>query len=616
MPDNGKLSAEQVRSLVKELADQPGFQQRNTLWRNRRLLRHRLAKVGVPRVREEVEYRTPWLDEEVHRWANRCIGAPIRIKATAKKAKDDGAAQRVENFFYRCYWDFRRVRTAAFVNADQRAADHKCGDGLGIRHVRLSPQALDMLVSGKKTLQDMERGFEGLPFVLEAPDPITVYYEPDLSLVCEEGDVTFRKLRGLYPDLGYSGMENRYHITSEPMDITYEKAVYDKTCRVYHVETPLYVYDLMVQPDVRESGDNALVLNSYKNPFHRPAYAFDPGHITGADEPGYAYEPLIGGLYGIAAQWNVLGTLRQAAGVWTGVPMYYLARQKGRTGDDPGDYMTLPSGEKKEFHFNWETGEVEGIPEGYEPVPVKFETGIDLTAAIQDLRSEMDRYSMRDIAEVQATSGYDRARIIEATGFDLQPALDNQAACWHEIFLLIAEGVKELGVPVTVQTIPQRGDTTTNREVTVKPDDFKDIDLAVLFPAIGLSARFALVESGLRQLETDRISETTFMSEYQGTDDVERERRMRDRDNLRKIVRGRVGAILDQVVDYVAMADLRAALPDLFPPTTPPAEAAPEPAKAPGGNAGPGTGAPLVQAEPPKPMGPAPNEGVVGQAGF
>ena len=609
------LSADEVRSLVKDLAQQPGFQKRNTMWRNRRDLRHRDAKVGVPRVRAEAEYRTPWLDEEVHRWANRCIGAPIRIKVTAKRGSQDAAAQRIENFFYRVYWDFRRVRTAAFINADQRAADHKCGDGLGIRHIRLSPKALDMLVTGKKNVEDMEKGFVGLPFILEAPDPITVYYEPDLSLIAEEGTVTFRKLNGLYPNLGFSGMENRYHLPSEPMDIVYDKQVYDKTCMVYHVESPLYVYDLLVQPDNRET-ESALILNSYENVFTRPAYAFDPGHITGSDEPVYAYEPLVGGLYGMAQQWNVLGTLQQAAGLFTGVPMYYMARRKGTAGDDPGDWSTLPSGEKKEFNFNWETGEVEGIPEGYEPVPVKFETGIDLTHAKEDFRWEMQRYSMRDIAEVQATSGYDRARIIEATGFDLQPALDNQAACWHEIFLLIAEAIKKLDVPVTVQTIPQRGEKAADREVTVKPDDFRDIDLAVQFPAIGLSARFALVESGLRQMEADQLSETTFMSEYQGTDDVERERRMRDRDKLRRVVREQEAIIIGQVFSEVAMADLREALPDMFPPVETPPEAEGEPAKAPGGNAGPGTGAPLVQAEPPKPMGPAPNEGVTGKAGF
>jgi len=611
---NGLLSADEVRQLVRDLADQSGFKNRNETWRNRRALRHRKAKVGVPRVREDAEYRTPWLDEEVHRWANRCIGAPIRIKVTAKKPGQDTAAQNIENFFYRVYWDFRRIRTLAFVNADQRAADHKCGDGLGIRHLRLSPQAIDMLVTGKKNVADMQRGFVGLPFIMEAPDPICVYYEPDLSVVGEEGVVTFRKLRGLYPNLHYSGQENRYHLSSEPMDIAYDKQVWDKTAKVWHVESPLYIYDVLEQPDAERSTESALVLNSYPNKFGRPAYAFDPGHITGSDEPLYAYEPLISGLYGIGPDWNVLGTLQQAAGLFTGIPMYYLARRKGATGDDPSDYLSLPSGERKEFHFNWETGEVEGIPEGYEPEPVKFETGIDLTRAKEDLRWEMQRYSMRDIAEVQATSGYDRARIIEATGFDLQPALDNQAACWHQVFLLIAEAIKGLDVPVTVQAIPQRGEKAADREITVKPGDFVDIDLAVQFPAVGLSARFALVESGLRQLEADRLSETTFMAEYQGTDDVERERRMRDRDNLRNIVRGRIGAILSQVTDVVAMADIRAALPDLFPPVEPVEGGATEPERPP--EPMPGVGSPVVQPEPPKPMGPEPNEGVIGEAGF
>jgi len=607
------LTAEEVRRLVTDLAKQPGFQQRNSTWRERRDLRFRKTKVGVPRVRTEIEYRSPWLDEESHKWANRLIGAPISIKVSAKKKGQEEAGQRVENFFYRLYWDFRRMRSAAFINADQRAADHKVADGLGIRHICLAPNALELLLKGKKAVKDIERGFEGLPFILEAPDPICVYYEPDLSLIAEEGDVTFRRLRGLYPTLDYSDQTREYHISSEVMDIAYTKQIFDQTVKVYHVETSDYIYDLMEQPDVRDGRDNALTLNSYKNVFTRPAYAFDPGHVTGSDEPLYAYEPLTGGLGAILPQWNVLGTLQQAAGVFTGLPMYYLARRKGTIGDDPSDFLSLPSGEKKEFHFNFETGEVEGIPEGYEPVAIKFEAGIDLTKAKEDLRWEMERYTFRDVADVQATSGYDRARMIEVQGFDLQPPLDRQADCWHEIFLLVAEAVKALDVPVTVRTIPQRDETTSDREVTVKPDDFKDIDLEVGFSAVGPSTRFALVESGLRQMAEGVLSETTFMSEYQGTDDVERERWLRDRDRWNKIAIERLANVWAAFVDQVGWGVIQERFPGAAN-ITPPIEGG-EAQRPPLGSAAPGVGSPLVQPEPPKPMGPPPFEGAEGRAG-
>ena len=603
------LSAEEVRTLVTDLAKQPGFTERNTTWRARRDLRFRKTAVGIPRVRKEIEYRSPWLNEETHRWANRLIGAPIGIKTAAKQKGQEPAAQRGENFFYRVYWDFRRIRTVAFVNADQRAADHKVADGLGIRHIRLAPNALELLKGDKTKISELgERGFEGLPFILEAPDPICVYYEPDLSVVAEEGIVTFRKLKRMYPNMDYSANDDEFRLTSEVMDIAYDKQIFDKTVKVYHVETEDWIYDLLEQPNPRAGRENGLILNKYKNIFGRPAYAFDPGHVTGSDEPLYAYEPLIGGLFGIMEQWNQLGTLQQAAGVFSGVPMYYLARRKGATGEDPSDYLSLPSGEKKEFHFNWDTGEVEGLPEGYEPVPIKFETGIDLTRAKEDVRWEMQRYTFRDIADVEATSGYDRARMIEVQGFDLQPPLDRQADCWHEIFLLIAEAIKNMDIPVMVRTIPQRGEEGADREIIIKPEDFKDIDLAVSFSSVGASTRFALVESGLRQMAEGVLSETTFMSEYQGTDDVDRERWLRDRDRWNKIAVDQLATLWASFVQQVGAGMIAQSFPQPVPEQVPgEVERAPTPM--------PGVGSPVVQPTPPKPMGATPFEGAKGTAG-
>jgi hypothetical protein len=413
--------------------------------------------------------------------------------------------------------------------------------------------------------------------------------------------------------MDYSANDDEFRLTSEVMDIAYDKQIFDKTVKVYHVETEDWIYDLLEQPNPRPGRENGLILNKYKNIFGRPAYAFDPGHVTGSDEPLYAYEPLIGGLFGIMEQWNQLGTLQQAAGVFSGVPMYYLARRKGATGEDPSDYLSLPSGEKKEFHFNWDSGEVEGLPEGYEPVPIKFETGIDLTRAKEDVRWEMQRYTFRDIADVQATSGYDRARMIEVQGFDLQPPLDRQADCWHEIFLLIAEGIKNLDVPVTVRTIPQRGEEGAEREITIKAADFKDIDLEVTFSSVGAATRFALVESGERQVEAGHLSDTTFMSDYQGTDDVERERWLINRDRWNKIAAEELAKLWAQFVAQVGAGMLAAAFPQ---PTTL------EGGEATGGEperppvAMPGVGSPTVQPTPPKPMGPTPFEGAEGTAGL
>lgn len=608
-----ELAADDVLRIVRGMENQGGFSRRKTVWEARRKLRNRELKVGIPRVVENVESRTPWIDEDITKWANRLVGAPIHINVTAKRKGQEERAQAVENFFYRAYHDLKRVRTVGLVFADQRAADHKAGDGLGARHLRLSNDALALLIKGKNSLKALEGGFTGLPFTMEAPDTIGVFYEPDLSLVAEAGSVTYRELHGLYANLGYDQQSRQFVITSETMDSSLEAGVWDQMISVYRLETPEYVYELMEQPAISPAPGEASMLRAYKNPFGRPAYAFDPGRVTSSREPVYAFQPLVAGLYGVVKDWNVLATLQQAAGIFTGLPMYYKARRKGTKGDDVGDFFTLPSGEPQKFEFNLKTGEVK-VPDGYEPVAVEFSTGIDLTRAKEDVRWEMQRYSFRDVGEVEATSGYDRARIIESQGYDLQPPLDNQAACWHEVFLLMADAIKHMDVPVTVRTIATRGHE--GPEVTVRPKDFEDIDLAVSFSSEGRSAHFAMKESGMREVEMGLKSPTTYLSEDAGRDDPEREWYFIHRDKLRQEVADVVRALFRDTIELVARGEMEE-MGILPKPVVAPTEGTGgvERKRPPKGSAQPGVGATLVQPEPPKPSGAPPQEGTKGAAG-
>src|SRR3989338_7516443 len=91
-----------------------------------------------------------------------------------------------------------RERAGAILSPYRRHLDDMAAFGAGFLHLRLTPHvreklkartgSLDELIAdAKKVFAD---GFTENPLMVECPALETVYFEPDLSIVCEVGERT------------------------------------------------------------------------------------------------------------------------------------------------------------------------------------------------------------------------------------------------------------------------------------------------------------------------------------------------------------------------------------------------------------------------------------------
>ena len=201
-------------------------------------------------------------------------------------------------------------------------------------------------------------------------------------------------------------------------------------------------------------------------------------------------------------------------------------------------------------------------------------------------------------APVDASSGYDRAKMMEAANRFLGPPLSNVASADYELFMLMANIIIEIGLPIKMPLYERsEGKTSRVRVMTnIDPEDFKDQDLAVSYDAIPQTVRAAQRESNLRLLELDVMSRQTFMvNEY---DDREAEEDRIFTDKIALYARSKALELLQQIIDESAGQLKAQAAADANVPLGPPA---PPPLVPPPGGAAPGEAARFASPETPMP---------------
>lgn len=542
MPDaDAPYTIGQVKEIAEALERQPGFADRNTKIRARRLLRKRQRPVNHPRISETLAVYSPVLNRDINLFTSRFAQARLRIDVREKKVDERELANNVKQLLMRSYIQTNVARPDPPFNAMR---DRQTGDGVGWGRLRLDPK-LDQRIIASLTKGDeinLPRdllNITGVPFVVEAPDPLSMYYNSDFSEVAEVGFVT---KGGYHPGATTGEAEAR--------------KVSQNVKKVIRLSTENYSYDVMF--DTKAGKDKSEKFVTVRQIFGGPEYYQLPGIVTGDTNPADHWQCLVADLEPLVIRHNLLETMLNNAADMTGAPLWWL--KKGADPRDPANWIMTKADERPSLKIDTGTGEVE-ITEGWEPMPLSLPSGIDLIRALELVREEMREAGYPRILmapqEIRAASGYDRGRMQEATGNFIEPPLAYQAAMWKRMFEGQLHAIKQLGTSVTVRTIHQDGERNIfepvpgkpdDESVTVTPEDLVDIDMEVMFSSETDASRIAWQEEGNRLLDANRIDLLSYLSEYRRAEDPYRARELIESDRIRQ-------AQFDAMLAYVAAVE-------------------------------------------------------------
>lgn len=618
------LDIEDLIRLADSLERDVAFANTKVRVQNRRNLRRRMTEVAISGISEKLEYRTPGLEVNEDRYANRLRSADLQILVASRKQTSISVekAQNIENFFYRLYHDLRRKRTSRIRAPDDRAIRYQVSDFVGIRHLDWAPHVREALF-GKlggtvdelpaKLRSLFKDGFEGNPFELRAPDPLRVFWNDDMSMVAEIGRVGIDQLRVSY------GLQESADFTAITSDLKAKDSTQHDPATIpfYHVETNDFIYEAIA---VSGEGRNPMLLRRSPNPAGRPRYAFSPGHEGTGDEPWQYFRPLLAPLYPIAELLNITGTLMTSSALKTGRAPYMRVKV-GSGADDFGSVMSRPDNERNIIWLDTSQDTWPDAGDGYEWKPVPSPDMNMLLATHQHLLGEFADSGFPAIlspgASIDATSGYDRSRQMEGAQDFLEPPLTNIASAWQELFLLAAEQIKavDLSVTIPVMQIAQGEDARVRPLVTIEPEDLEDIDLEVRLSSTPRVVQFAEDESDRRDVELGFMAKSTYMGKKY--DDPTREQRQVDLDTVGTAAAAAGNEFAIQFIKQMApqIAE-RVAMELGLPAMVQQQEGDPRKARPAGGSV-PGQGSPVVppvQSEPGAPASAAVGGGATGAA--
>jgi hypothetical protein len=401
-------------------------------------------------------------------------------------------------------------------------------------------------------------------FVCEAVDPEAMYWPPQGNCIVHAAKIPFSKLAKQYAKKGkrLSYDHDTINVTSlspgEAVDMTGTN--WKDTVTLYTLEDADYCYHVLF--DRGRSNNNAKqngrVVGAYQNYFGTPTFFKAIGGKTGSSHPLWQTMPLLYGKYQTVPHKNLLMTALTNAGVDAAQMRYALKRIDPNAPELEG----APTVHVTE----------EGIllpPDGYEIHAPNVSLGVDVANALDQVRGE-DRFgfpaSLSRPEEVQATSGYDRAKQQDAVDALLSPPLGHHGAMLADTFKAMANAVKEIGLPLSVRNIHTRtGEYTTAETITINPDDVIEADITVDFSSISVFTSIALQEEGMKLMQGDMMTETEFLSKIRGVDDVESWREQRTTDKLRKAADDRAlqdvlltidalrGAVADEAIAETAV---------------------------------------------------------------
>ncbi len=560
------FSAEQVIDICRAMRDTPAFQNWERTTKNRHALRWREIPIEIPGISVKLEDRTGYvLQGHINRYNNLIDNATIIIEVSARESKQVEAAQRVERFFYALYHSFKDN-----VWPDRRSIDMQVAYGCGIDQIDLAPEHRELILERLRAGADLPtEGIIGNPFILRSPQLSAVAWEPNFKMVSELGTKTLSKILVVDRDQLNDRYRNEDWLTSDTM--TEFETVWDELANVWHLETEQYIYDVVEPAD----GVRPFRLEVRPNIAGRPWYTFAPGSLNSEVSPEEQFEPLIGPIYPVVEKLGILQTLVNSGALQTGRNMFQeVAISAQAAASDFNALMDQPGLERPRIGFGFADKDLPKPRDGFRWEPVAVPDQAQLMRAVELAREEIAEFGfprgLSPSAEVplKASSGYQSAQGRDLGGIYLTPALKMRAFAWKKKFQLIADIVKELGVPISIPAHKQGVDKRVREMVTVSPDDFKEYDVVVSLEAKSETGEFAQREADAQDLERSLISLDTVMARRYPDWVAEKERIKSNKDEQR--VDASVERMIDRALAMTEEADFDQALADAAFPVTQP----------------------------------------------
>ena len=618
---------QQIKNVCESLRKQPGFNHwYNVLNANREKIRFMELPTAIEGIGEQLEDLSPEADVHGTWFVNRIQGAEptLEVAARSPSSSDATKAQRVEDWNYAFLHDLMRQRAHDIVAPYRRHLDDMAFKGLGILHLALSPTVRAKLRD--KTPKDVEelvaqaeaafkKGFEENPFIVECPVLETVFFEPDLSVVCEVGERTVSQVLAAYDGLSYEPNIGFDWTTSDTMP-EYENAWTEKVT-YYHLETPEWIYDLIDRPQQSKP----FLLEQRPNVAGRPWYTITPGHITNHPSPDKRFRPLIAAVYPIVQTMNVTRTLLQSGALALGRPIYQEVAVNQR-GVDLMTMLNQPPEQRPQLLIDPSNERLRNPRKGYRwdlvPAPSPEWLLKSYEQSKRDLHDWGFPVALSQQASVEGTaeSGVQAAQQIEVAANNLKPAFANVALSLQELLLLVGDVTKGLGLSITLPVRRRAvGEDTRQREsITIKPDDLQEQDVEVRLESVPAAARLAMREADANLVKSDLMSKTDFFRKHYEDWQAARQRVILDKayafaeqaalQTFEQFVALNQGAIASEIA-----AEQGVPLPPLAPPDGGPAPGEDARFARPPMGAFPGAGRPPV---PPEQVGP---EGVPASVG-
>lgn len=550
------------------MRDQQDFQDWLIVNQNRDDLRFRRRQVDIPGIPEKLEDLRSDIEHQIERFNNYMDGANRKIRVTARDNTDKAlvAAQKVENGFYAMMDDFASQRSNIAISAYRRAIDQTTAKGVGIRHLAFAQEWRTKLFGKRlkgaddilKALDLGPEGFRSNPYVIEAPDVEAVFWEPDQSMFAEVGVKKISALRDL-GDEDIAEYLNTYPegITSETMDrrSRYNLVLPGPHVRTFHLETNEYIYDVIDA----SAGEGGFMVEYRENLAGRPLYVLTPGNLTSSRNVGEAFQPLVASVYPLAQRLGILGTLLNSSALHTGRYGHQLVAI-GAQAISALDLMVMPEKERPTVEVNLTDEQIAHPPEGfkYELIPVPDQS--ILLQMYNDTKLEVQEKGFPPIldpsAVLKAESGYDRNQQTEAASLYLDPPLKNLASGDKELLLLIADISARLPVPIRLPVIDRAGsgDLRVMQQDIIEPDDWRDVDVQVVYQSVPLGAQSVQQEMDSRSVSEGVMSRETRMNRMY--DDASAEEDRINSDRVRAVVAEKVTKDIATVLEQQAPAIL------------------------------------------------------------
>lgn len=566
------MNESDITSIVQSLTREQQFADRNEWIERSRNLLHGRRDPTIPGLENlQLSYHSPKPKKDSHAYVNKLVAAPMTISVAAQVGaggqETDAAqrrAQRLENLFYRLWHHWVDSGVVARALFDTVALKR------GHLRLRLNGELIDALVGDQQgenvdlarfraKLAEYERGERIDLIVCEHVPPETVYWTPGRDVKMIAARVPLHPLREQYARLGVGINVDAQGTPTDVVALDGATGL-DAGHTDWNKKATLHIVESADKTChyLQGQGSKGFLLGVYDNPFGRPAIYDFEGEPTGQDHALDGCSALIEGLYETEPLRNALGKLIMSAAVEAAQNQKVIEAVEG----DWAQQARRDAGGNPAIWL--EKDGIMRVAPGWRMSPWRAELSSDVLTAFNLVSLEADQMGFPKVLgapeELDAKSGYDRAKATDAVSSQLDPPLMRIAGTAVEMFKSVKSAAVELGITVPVRNVhptARLGATPRHvqEEIAVSPEDAQvDVDISVRFESKTQYSKIAEIET-YGPMVGRWMSETQYLTDVLGVDDPERVRREIQQDKMRQLADERsfqdAVALFQRVAPYV-----------------------------------------------------------------